>query len=117
GGSAIVNVATVVSRTESDPVATDDVDSVRIVVQSADLAVSLGVDHPAPIEGDVVRYQVTLANAGPDPATGIRLIDPVPAGLGYRSGVANHGSYAAATGIWTIDSLAAGAADTLVLEA
>ena len=40
-----------------------------------------GVDNSNPTVGDVVVYQLTLQNAGPDAATGIGVSAPLPTPL------------------------------------
>ncbi|MGQ0722660.1 MAG: FG-GAP-like repeat-containing protein [Candidatus Eiseniibacteriota bacterium] len=78
----------------------------------ANLRVELSVDDPAPWEGQTVTYTIVAANAGPAPATGVRVSDALPAGLSFRS---SGPGYDSATGTWTVGALAPGAADTLAV--
>jgi uncharacterized repeat protein (TIGR01451 family) len=41
----------------------------------SDLVITKHVDRPAAVVGERLRYTITVANRGPDPATGVRLVD------------------------------------------
>ena len=47
----------------------------------ADMAVTKTVNNATPLVGETVTFTVTATNSGPDPATGVKLSDGVPAGL------------------------------------
>jgi len=56
--------------------------SFRVVVpQSADLEVSLGNALPRALPGDIVAWEMRVANAGPSTAAGSRVTFAVPAGV------------------------------------
>ena len=78
------------------------------LVGSADLTVAKIVDDASPAEGDTLTYVVTVTNGGPDDATGVEVTDVLPTGLTFVSSTASQGSYQAASGIWTVGSLAVG---------
>ncbi len=80
---------------------------------SADLEVGKIVDDPTPDEGRTITYTLTVKNAGPDAATGIRLFDLLPAGLGFVSAVPEQGTYDPGTGSWAMGDLDAGAGASL----
>ena len=66
--------------------------------------------------GQIVTYTVQLTNNGPSEATGVSIADALPAGLMFIGVNAPTGtSYNAGT--WTVGTLAAGATDTLTIEA
>ena len=101
----------------------DDLDeSVVVVVPTTDLVTvkTLASGDANPEEGDIVTFQITVTNNGPDGATNVTLVDFLPAGLtptgnnGSASGLGV--SYDPATGIWDIGTLAVGASETLILE-
>ncbi len=86
---------------------------------NADLLVTKSVDNAYPTEGDTVVYTVTVTNNGPSDATGVSLIDTLPAGLTYVSDDATSTgtSYSSGTGAWTVGNLANMAAVTLRITA
>jgi uncharacterized repeat protein (TIGR01451 family)/fimbrial isopeptide formation D2 family protein len=104
---AVTNTATV-DGTEYDPDTSNNTDGVTVTPRYADLAVDKVVSDPRPNVGDVVTYTVTLTNLGKDTATGVTILDQLPAGLAFVAATASEGSYDPGTGIWTI-----GAVDTL----
>ena len=58
----------------------------RIVVPlAADVEVSLGNARPHVLPGDVVTWELRVANAGPSPANGARVVFAVPAGVAGAS--------------------------------
>jgi uncharacterized repeat protein (TIGR01451 family) len=72
-----------------------------------DLEVTKTVAPASVTVGEQSTFTITVLNKGPDPATGVVLVDTLPAGLTYVSS-AGAGTYAAATGTWTVGSLAVG---------
>jgi len=58
----------------------------RVVVPLAsDVEVSLGNARPHVLPGDVVTWELRVANAGPSPANGARVVFAVPAGVAGAS--------------------------------
>jgi uncharacterized repeat protein (TIGR01451 family) len=74
---------------------------------SADLVLTIVVDDGTPNEGDVVTYTITVANKGPDDATGVVVTDMLPNGVTYVSSRSARGGYRPGTGAWDIGALAA----------
>ncbi|MEW6554464.1 MAG: DUF11 domain-containing protein, partial [Actinomycetota bacterium] len=96
-------------------------DSESVTPQQADLSLVKTVDNPSPNVGDTVTFTLTVANAGPDTATGVTVADVIPAGYSYvaasiSGGDANNDA-AIPTLTWTINSLAAGASADLTFQA
>jgi Domain of unknown function DUF11 len=58
-----------------------------------------------------------VANNGPATATGVTGTDLLPAGLTFVSATPSQGTYSAATGAWTVGTLANGANVTLQIQA
>jgi len=83
----------------------------------ADLVVGKGVSTGSPGETDTVRFTVTLTNLGPEDATGIDVIDLLPAGLIYSSDQRSQGTYAPGSGLWSIGDLSNGGSATLEITA
>jgi uncharacterized repeat protein (TIGR01451 family) len=84
---------------------------------SSDIAITKSVNNSSPGISTNVIFTISATNNGPSNATGVKVNDLLPAGLAYVSDVPSVGSYASATGIWTIGSLANGATATLQLTA
>ena len=66
--------------------------------------------------GDEIRFTITVANAGPDTATGVVVGDVLPVGTSFVS-AAGDGAYEIATGSWSIGEIAAGSSVTIVITA
>ncbi len=81
-----------------------------------DLAITKQVITPGPFHtGQQVTYSITVKNEGAIPAKSVTVSETLPAGLTYVSTTPS-GEYSAATGIWTIGQLNAGASRTLLIE-
>ena len=90
----------------------------------ADLSITkTALDEPAPYPGDVLTFTLTLANDGPDTATGIVVTDSLLVGLfgsltpvdtTWAPSAGSVGYEASANTLtWSLDSLAAGGTATL----
>jgi uncharacterized repeat protein (TIGR01451 family) len=64
-----------------------------------------------------VTFTITVANAGPDQATGVVVTDLLPAGLTYVSDTPSVGTYDDSTGLWTIGAIDSGTDATLTIVA
>ncbi len=75
-----------VSGSESDPVpANDSASEDTTVVEEADLAV-VKTDSPDPVHaGEQLTWTVEVSNNGPSDATGVAVIDVLPAGVSFVS--------------------------------
>ncbi len=122
---ATTNVAEITAANEFDTDSTpgndlpgeDDRASVVLTPASSDLSLSKTVDDETPHVGDNVTFTVTVANAGPDAATGVRVRDALPAGLAFVSAAPTQGSYDSGSGLWTVGSVADGQTASLALVA
>ena len=112
-GTSITNTATITQTDRPDPDPTNDTDSADIDVPVVDLEVIKTVDDSIPVVGDTVVFTITIANNGPDTATGVSLDDTLPSGITYVSDTTSTGSYSG--GVWAIGTMAAGATETLTL--
>ncbi len=99
----------------------DDQDIETIRPQKVDLNLTKAVDNESPVVGDTVTFKLTLSNAGPDPATQIKVNDLLPNGFSYVPGSMLGGNSrsesAAPTLSWTLDTLAAGSSIDLTFRA
>src|SRR5581483_7521417 len=113
----VVNTATVTHADQFDPNTTNNQAGIRVVPPAADLALTKVVSNASPNVGDTLTYTVTLADLGPDPATGVSAADPLPAGLTFRSATASQGSFDAGGGVWAVGTVVPGQPVTLVVKA
>ena len=60
---------------------------------------------------------MSAVNAGPNDATGVRVVDLLPAGLAFVSAAPSAGTYEPSTGTWALGTLANGSAVTLQIVA
>ena len=121
GGNTIVNVTTAAAGDQPDPnTIGDDLNESVTVDDNANLVTvkTLASGNSTPSEGDTVTFQIEVDNNGTAQATNVTLTDLLPAGLTAtaNNGVASQGSYDAATGVWTIGTIANGDSATLTLE-
>jgi uncharacterized repeat protein (TIGR01451 family) len=130
GASAVLNItATVVSPDAQDNIATishadqfdpdpgnNSADALE-TPQQADLVLSKVVDNPAPNVGATIHYTITLADNGPNPATNVSVLDPLPAGLAFVSASASQGSYNSGIGVWTVGTVGTSGSQTLTITA
>ncbi|MET2718304.1 hypothetical protein ABXV03_21470 [Streptomyces harbinensis] len=120
GGRLISNTATAIYEnrlgdTPEELTATSN-EAVTEVAPAADLSVTKAADATTVTVGQTVTYRITVRNTGPNPATGVRVTDPLPEGLVFLSAEGD-GSYDPDTGHWTVGELAVGATAALVLRA
>ncbi len=89
------------------------VSSTLVIVSYADVAITKTVSNANPVVGDDVVYTVTAHDKGLLAATGVTVTDVLPNGEIFVGSSASQGSYAPASGFWTVGSLAVGATATL----
>ncbi|WP_161604659.1 SdrD B-like domain-containing protein [Roseiconus nitratireducens] len=126
---AKTNVAQIQTSNVDDPNSTpgnnapaeDDQADVTITPTAADLSLTKSVNSLAPDVGDTITFQITVANSGPDAATGVQVRDQLPAGTQFVSAALSSGGgspeYAPNTGIWNVGNVAVGSPVTLNLTA
>jgi uncharacterized repeat protein (TIGR01451 family)/gliding motility-associated-like protein len=119
------NVAQVAASDNLDPDSTpgngilteDDQDNAGTnPIPVSDLELSMSVDNLNPFVGGNVTFTVELINVGPSEATGLEVADLLPSGYTYVSDD-SAGSYASATGVWTVADLIPGASASLNIVA
>ena len=82
---------------------------------STDLAVTDVTGAATPPLSSTVTFTVTATNNGPDAATGVTVLDPLPSGLTYVSSTG--GSYDPMSGTWTVGALTNGVTSALTIVA
>jgi uncharacterized repeat protein (TIGR01451 family) len=92
----------------------------RLLSAAPDIALQMTVDPAVPTPGQPVQFTITASNVGVDAANGVQVTDRLPEELAIPAGMAafpSAGTYDAASGVWSVESLDAGASATLVLPA
>jgi uncharacterized repeat protein (TIGR01451 family) len=118
GSGTYANTASISRSDQHDPNPANDSSTVTTAPTSADLEVSKQVDIANPSVGDVVQFMVVVTNKGPNQATGVSLLDPLPSGYTFSSAVGSTGTaYNSSSGVWTVGTLANGASATLRINA
>ncbi len=84
----------------------------------ADLSLTKTVSNANPAGGSNIVYTLTVTNAAASnlTATGVTVLDILPAGTTFVS-ASGTGSYASGTGIWTVGTLAPGASASINITA
>lgn len=112
-----VNTATISAVDQQDD-PSNNTASASVSMKETDLQVTKSVDNNRPNVGQTVTFTVNVKNNGPDGATGVRILDKLPAGLTLDSIVAPPGTtYNKTTGVWVIGDIANGATVTLLIKA
>jgi len=86
------------------------------ISNNCDLAVTKSVDNLNPVLGTEFHFTVTAKNNGPANASGLKVLDALPAGLTFVSSTPTVGAYTYSTGVWDIGALAKDATATLTLK-
>ncbi len=84
---------------------------------TTDLGVTKIADSNSIVQGNNVKFTITVSNAGPNIGSTLIVTDLLPTGLTYVSHTTTAGTYNTSNGIWSIGSLAVGATQTLALTA
>ncbi|MGI9469983.1 MAG: DUF11 domain-containing protein, partial [Rubripirellula sp.] len=119
-----INTAEVIFSSEFDPDSTpanndpeeDDQDSVSLVPELVDLALTKIVDDPTPNVGETVRFTLEVTNQGPSTATGVIVSDLLPEGLVATEILPSQGVYDPVNGFWDVGSVPAGTVPRLDIE-
>ncbi|MCA0387272.1 MAG: choice-of-anchor A family protein [Bacteroidetes bacterium] len=83
--------------------------------ERVDISLTKTVSNANPVNGENVTFTVSVANAGPSPASGVVAKDFLPGGLSYISSSASQGSFNSVNGEWTIGNLSNGANASLTI--
>ena len=121
GGTTITNITTAATGDQPDPnTIGDDLDETVNVQEQANLITvkALASGNNTPAEGEIVTFDITVTNDGPNTATNVSLTDLLPPGLTATgaNGSITQGTYNPVTGLFDIGTLANGASATLTLE-
>ncbi len=114
GGQILDLLAGITASDQGDAVAANNSASQSVTVTSADLGLALAVDDATPNEGQQIHLDLTLANAGPDDASGAMVTVSWPAGLTF---VSSDGAYDDVAGVWNAGDVASGGTVVLGITA
>jgi len=113
----LVNTATV-SGNEAETTLENNTDQISTTVEPrVDLAV-FKADSPDPVvAGQQLTYTLSVLNNGPSTATGVTVVDTLPAGVAYQSATTTQGTVNRAGNTVTADvgQLASGASATITI--
>ena len=116
GGQTIINYAEITASDQLDQDNSNDLSSVSIIVQNADISILKVGDNSTPDEQSTVSFTLLVTNNGPHDATGIVVQDVLPSGLTYAADDGG-GNYDSSTGIWSVGALTKLSSATLVINA
>ena len=111
-GNTVTNVTTAATGDQPDPsTAGDDLTEAVVIENLADLVTekTLLSGNPTPVEGESVTFQIVVTNNGAAQATGVSLIDQLPAGITFTGSSVTQGTFNAVTGLWNIGTINEGA--------
>lgn len=117
GGSFVTNQARISQMNRPDTNSADNVASAVFEVQAVDLAVAMDSDKTAMAEEEGILFTIAVTNLGPYAASGIEIVDVLPAGFLFVSATASQGTYAAGTGVWIVGALSSGGGGSLEIAA
>jgi large repetitive protein len=83
---------------------------------NADLELTMTADKSTVSNGSTVAYTLTLINRGNSPTASVTVKDVLPTGLTFVNATATLGTFANATGIWTVGTLAVNQSVTLTIN-
>ncbi len=122
GAIGTITNSAIVSANEVDPnlVNNTGTASTNVVFASADLAVtSMSVSPGAVLIGQNITYTLNVTNKGVDPASAVKIVDTLPAGLTFVSATSSAGSVTSSGGqvIATLGALAVNGTGSLTIVA
>ncbi len=83
--STILNTASVSTSTTDPNSGNNQSQTVQTTVTCPSADVSITKNGPSSVtQGGLISYQITVTNAGPGPANGVTITDPVPSGLTFN---------------------------------
>jgi uncharacterized repeat protein (TIGR01451 family) len=115
----IVNNATVTANETETDSSNNSTMEPTVVTPVVDLSVTKADDVDPIFVNGSVTYTLIVVNAGPSTATGVTLVDTLPAGLSFGGGSTTQGSVSSSGNLITanVGTLASGASATVTLIA
>jgi uncharacterized repeat protein (TIGR01451 family) len=118
-GKMITNEACLTNVDPVDSNPNNDCGSVDVTVSTIDLAVTKTVSNENPLPFDQIVYTIGVENIGDGEATGVKVLDKLPIGVGFNSAQPTVGRYDFGTGIWDfeLEGIDAGVREELLILA
>ncbi|MBI1298435.1 DUF11 domain-containing protein [bacterium] len=108
-GQTITNTALLQASNQPDPISNNNRSTVIFDVSLAtDLAVAMSVSNLTPQVLDIITYQITVTNNGPEDASDVTVTNVLPEALEYVSHSPGSAAYDDVTGLWQIGDLNVG---------
>ena len=95
----------------------DDYKSVAISVPQIDLSLTKTGTPATVVVGQSVTFTVTVTNDGPDLATGVQVLDVLPAGMSLVNVSTTQGTYDSQTGLWSLGAVPIGTNPSMTVVA
>jgi uncharacterized repeat protein (TIGR01451 family) len=115
--SPLVNSVTMTPIGVADSNAANNTDTDSTIIEPRiDLALTKTASTATPTQGVPFSYTVTVSNTSINNATGVAVLDVLPAGLTFVSATASQGTFNSGNGAWTVGAIAAAGNATLTLN-
>ncbi|NUN08416.1 MAG: choice-of-anchor A family protein [Ignavibacteriaceae bacterium] len=92
-----------------------DTVTVTTLPPEADLALASSVDKANPLNLEVLTYNFTITNNGPDSSKNVVMSASIPRGFKYASSNPVNSTYNSVTGVWTLNDLGMGESASLTI--
>ena len=112
----IINVATVQGNEEDPNLDNNEAKDDVHVYPAADLSIIKSVSKYQYYVGDLVTYSIKVSNDGPDVARNVKVNEDFPKSLLLKSFRATKGTFDSSIHQWSMDELAAGCEENLLME-
>ena len=112
----IINMATVQGNEEDPNLDNNEAEDDVHVYPAADLSIIKSVSKYQYYVGDLVTYSIKVSNDGPDVAKNVKVNEDFPKSLLLKSFRATKGTFDSSIHQWSMDELAAGCEENLLME-
>ena len=112
----IINMASVQGNEEDPNLDNNEAEDDVHVYPAADLSIIKSVSKYQYYVGDLVTYSIKVSNDGPDVAKNVKVNEDFPKSLLLKSFKATKGTFDSSIQQWSIDELAAGCEENLLVE-
>jgi len=110
-------ITSITNADQHDPVLLNNVAAKGVTLQESDIEINKVVDNATPNVNENVVFTISASNNGPNKATNLSVIDLLPSGYNYVNSTPSSGTYNFSTGVWALNELDKGIAETLEINA